>query len=108
MRFEYHPAGTRFDGRDAMVAQLRTIAGRAPGYARAAGCRADVPAPGVFRRRETWQGEDARGGAWETVVETVFVLDEEDRMVAVESFLPGDPRIDDAVARLARAATSRA
>ncbi|HEV2815146.1 MAG TPA: nuclear transport factor 2 family protein, partial [Solirubrobacteraceae bacterium] len=104
---DYHPAGHRSVGRDAALAQLRTAYDPSAGIACLAD-RVDEPAPVVCSRRETWRGTDGSSGVeWEAVVESLFVLDEEGRMARVEAFLPGDPRIGEAIERLAKAAAQR-
>jgi hypothetical protein len=62
--------------------------------------RLEVAGP-VQRRRETWRGRDRGGNEWELAVETILVLDDAGRSSRLETFLAGDPRIEEAVARLA-------
>jgi hypothetical protein len=66
----------------------------------------DLAAPGVRTRRELSHGHDARSGAeWDFAVETLFTVDDAGRMRSVETVAYGDPRRDEAIARLAEAAS---
>ena len=71
--------------------------------------RVDFAAPGVRTRRERWHGRDAHTGAeWEFAIETLFTVDDAGRARRVEAVTYGDPARDEAVARLAGAATPQA
>ena len=103
---EYHATGSRFEGRDELVAHWSSVRN---GTDRLDGDldRFDEPRPGVFTRRETWQGE-TNGAEWEAAQTCVCLLDAEGRMSHIEQFLVDDPKIGEAIERLAGAAIPRA
>jgi hypothetical protein len=101
---EYNPAGQRFAGRDAMIDYLRKTF-RLGAEDNGEVDRHATVAPGVATRRCRWFGSNHRTGAdREVIVYDVFTFDAGLRHPRLETFLPGDPRFDEALARLAGAA----
>ena len=90
---------SRFAGREAAVAYWRTIRDASDDFGGAID-RFDVIAPNVFTMREIWHGSARDGIEWEGESQPVVRLDDAGRLAAVDVFLPGDPRREEAIARV--------
>ena len=99
---EYRPLEQRFEGRDAVLRQWRAAFDASE--VTCVADRLDAPAPNVRVARERWSGS-MDGAEWEVEQQAVARVDGAGRMVRCEIFEVGDPRWDEAVARLAAAAT---